>query len=218
MATKKPNSKLAAVRKKKAKPKTTVQADLIANIKDQHLDSVPEKVKSGELDPESFDVRDLETLRPRAAETERIAETIEALLDKYYSRDGKYSWKCGFFLEGDPATAGAGGWKVLQVHMIGPHWTNEFKSTVGLHESNGAVCWAGRGRMERHVICVITTKLRNQKRALNTKHTMEQFEQIDVPAGSPGLEVTEKQISGPLVPDYGSPLDDTGTEESSVES
>lgn len=213
MATNAQNdSKLAAVRKKKAQKLTGAQKDKIQEIKDKRLDSVPEKVKAGLLDPSDFDIRDIEALRPKAAETERIAEVIEALLNEHYSRGGLYKWTVGFFLPGDPATAGAGGWKVLLAEMIRPHWTNEFKSTVGLHEYEGAVCWAGRGRMDRHVLCVMTTKLRDELRALSDKRTMEQFQQIEAPPGSKGVEITEKVIKGKLGYDQGAALDDTGVQ------
>lgn len=215
----KKNTKLAEMKQKRV----TVESEALIgtpedtpqNIEDRHMDAVAGvegKVMKGLLDPTDFDLRDIETLRPFAAETERISKIVTELLDKHFSRGGKYKWEVGFFLPGDPACNGVGGWKVLSPASLGPYWTNEFRATAGLHDWEGAVCWAGRGRMDRHVLCVMTTKLRQDLRTLHDKRTMDQFKELNAPEGSEGVETTEEQIKVPLHYDRGQPAPDAGTD------
>lgn len=221
-----PNSALAKARAKKgievADPGLVSgdAKDTVQNIENQHMDAVigiDGKVRKGLLDPEMFDVRDMESLRPCASETERIARIMKEMLDKYYSRNGKFTWEIGFFLPGDPAVQGSGGWRALRTSLIGPHWTNEFKATAGLHEDNGAVCWSGRGQMERHIVCVMTTKLKDQMRTLHDKRTMEQFEQIETPGNTSGVQIDETEVKVPLNYDVSrTAMDDTGIDPNDV--
>ena len=192
---------MAETKLAKARRKSKVdgaKADEIRDIKNKNLDSIPEKVKAGRLDPTAFNVSDLEAIRPMAAETDRIEFLLLRLLNKHYSRQGAYEWQVGFYSPGDPAANGAGGWHPLLTSEIFEHWTDEFKTTVGLHEFEGAVCWAGRGRMDRHVICVRTTDLRDKMRQIHNIRVQEQFSEIEAPPGSDGVQLTETKVKANL--------------------
>ena len=88
----------AAAKKKKPKTRTVESSavDKLREIQDKHLDSIPNKVKSGELDPTAFTIEDEDLLRPIKAETLRINAIIEPLLDEHYGRGGKYKWNVSY--------------------------------------------------------------------------------------------------------------------------
>jgi hypothetical protein len=187
----------AATATKKKGRLTVDQAavDKLREIQDKHLDSIPAKVKAGELDPEAISIEDHELLRPVKAETLRIAQILEPLLNEHYSRGGKYKWAVSFWKEGAPETLGVGGFQVLQISMLSKIWTKELQAAAGLHEHNGAVCWAGRGRFDRHVICAKTTDLRERQYAAQEKHLQEQFDSVAPPDDQPGVRVGNVEIN-----------------------
>jgi hypothetical protein len=181
--------------KKKAKATVdTAALDKLREIQNKNLDSIPVKVKSGELDPEAVKISDLDLLRPIKAETLRIAAILEPLLDEHYSRGGRYKWNISFWKPGDPATLGVGGYQLLQVHMLSKIWTPELQAAAGLHEYEGAVCWAGRGRFDRHVICAKTTDLRARQFDAKEKRLQQQFESVEAPE-VPGARVGKVEIN-----------------------
>lgn len=189
----------AATTETKKKPKTrTVESaavDKLREIQNKHLDSIPAKVKSGELDPEAFTIEDEDLLRPIKAETLRIAAILEPLLDEHYSRGGKYKWKVSFWKPGAPATLGVGGFQLLQPGMLSKIWTPELQAAAGLHEHGGAVAWAGRGRHDLHILCAKTTELIDRQEAAKEKHLQDQFSSVAAPADQPGVRVSDVEIN-----------------------
>lgn len=186
-----------AATKKKAKTRTveTAAVDKLREIQNKHLDSVPAKVKSGELDPEKFTIEDEDLLRPIKAETLRIKAILEPLLDEHYSRSGKYKWEVSFWKPGAPATLGVGGFQLLQEHMLSKIWTPELQAAAGLHIHEGAVAWAGRGRHDLHVLCAKTTELIERQEAAKEKHLQEQLASVEAPEDQPGVRVGNVEIN-----------------------
>jgi len=202
----------------KMKQPTAAQMDELRAIENKHLDSVPAKVKAGRLDPESVTISDMDLLRPVKAETLRIAAILEPLLNKHYSRNGKYEWEISFWKPGDPATLGVGGYQLLQVSMIPEIWNNKLQAAAGLHEFEGAVAWAGRGRHDRHLICAKTKDLRKRQYDAKEKRLQEQFESVEAPPEQPGVRMTNVEIKEtitkvPVRPDAAARIDPSGDDE-----
>jgi hypothetical protein len=198
--------------KAKVKEPTTAQMDELREIESKHLDSIPEKVRSGALDPSKFDVDDIDLLRPLKAESLRIEAALAPLLNKHYGR-GKYEFAVSFWLEGAPETQGVGGYQVLTPESIREIWTEELKKSIGLHEYNGAVCWAGRGRFDRHILCVKTTNLRARQFDAKEKQLTDQFAELETQVDQEGVStgpmtITEDVKRVPLHADPGAVLDD----------
>jgi len=184
-------------KKKPGRPKTLQGAalDRLREIQNKNLDSIPAKVKSGDLDPEAVKISDLDLLRPIKAETLRIAAILEPLLNEHYSRGGKYKWEISFWKPGAPATLGVGGYQLLQPSMLSKIWTPQLQAAAGLHEFEGAVAWAGRGRFDRHVICGKTTDLRKRQFDAKEKRLQQQFESVEAPEEQAGVRVGKVEIN-----------------------
>lgn len=195
-----------------AKNMTTTQQDKLQELRDKKLDSVPVKVKTGQLDPTDFDIDDQLLLRPVHSETNRLKKIIVDLLNANFSRGGKYSWDAGFFLPGSPQTGGHNGWKVLQKEMLGDTYSDQLAFEAGLHIFEGAVAWSGRGVNERHIVCVKTEQLRDRQRAARDARVQEQFDQPATPEGVRAeFTATEERKMVPLYPGG----DDSGSDEES---
>lgn len=185
----------AATQKKARRTTESAAVDKLREIQNKHLDSIPAKVKAGELDPEAISIEDHELLRPVKAETLRIKAIIEPLLNEHYSRGGKYKWDVTFWTPGAPETLGVGGYQLLQASMLSKIWTKELQAAAGLHEFEGAVCWAGRGRFDRHVLCAKTTELIERQDAAQEQHLQEQFASIQAPEDQAGVRVGNVEIN-----------------------
>ncbi len=178
-ATHKSSSKAVHPPKPKKAPAgmTGAQKDAVQDITDRKLTSVPQQLKDGKidhgdiadpsphkgvLDPEAFDKFSHE-FRQTGSETQRMDTVICEHLNEHYSSGGKYQWTTGFFLETDPRAAGADHWQPLTEEMIGPAWSSQLRHELGLTVYNGALCWNGRGTLERHIICVKTKQLQERQ-------------------------------------------------------
>jgi hypothetical protein len=222
---KRPAPKKTTAKKKRApKGMTTVQQDALASAEDRKLTSVTQKLKDGKvdhggaadpergvLDPLEFEKFEIET-RPTMNETQRLSKVICEHLNEYYSRGGKFTWTCGFFLESDPRANGEGGFQALTTEMIGDAWSTQLTHELGLTNYNGALCWSGRGTFERHIICVKTKELQTRQ-LLATEEAMNQQlsqpEQVgDERMGRMEVKETVKKV--PLTPGKpGDGLDET---------
>ena len=188
-------AQVATSSKKKTRTVETAAVDKLREIQNKHLDSVPSKVKSGELDPEAFTLADEDLLRPIKAETLRIKAILEPLLDEHYSRGGKYKWSVTFWKPGAPATLGVAGFQLLQPSMLSKIWTTELQAAAGLHEHGGAVAWAGRGRHDLHILCAKTTELIERQEAAKEKHLQQQLASVEAPEDQPGVRVGKVEIN-----------------------
>jgi hypothetical protein len=134
---------------------TGAQKDKLDKMQSEGKMSPNVMAKEGLLNPADWDEFDLD-VRPYGSEMQRIASGLQELLDEHFSRNGKYQWRVGFFIEGDPRIQGQDGWRPLRREQLGEIWTDTLQRRLGLHEYEGAICWGGRGMFERHVVCVIT--------------------------------------------------------------
>ena len=208
---------------------TTVQKDALQKIRDQKKTSVPQALKDGRidhgasasptrgvLDPYDFDKFDAE-FRSTGAETVRLEGIIQAFLNKNYGGDpdDPRTWEVGFFLEKDPRSQGAKGYKVLQVEMLGDTWSDELQHESGLTNFEGAVTWNGRGTYERHIVCVKTTELSERQQAAKDKRLEDAMKhrQPDSVAGeiTGPLQVIETQKKQPLIPIEGESQSEEGS-------
>jgi len=202
--------------KKKRKPAglTTVQKDALASAEDRKLTSVTEKLKAGEidtgdfatpekgvLDPEEFEKFQTE-VRAHKTETQRIATVIKEHLNKNYSRGGKFQWEVAFFLPTDPRSDGSKGHQALTPRMIGEEWSSSLQKRMGLTLENGALCWNGRGTVEKHIICVKTKQLQErQLKAIEESAARSLKQPVEVAGRNVGrLEVKEETKKLPLYP------------------
>lgn len=194
-------------------PMSGVQKDKLQKLRDEKKTSIPQATKDGKidsslLDPEEFDKFDAE-YRAYGAETQRIRDIIKEFLDDHYpgSKEEPYTWDCGFFLEKDPRSQGAKGWKVLQVEMLGPWWSVQLQHEAGLSNHEGAVTWNGRGTYERHIICVKTQQLQRRQQAAKTARLQEQTkQQVQSVAGEKSeMTITETQKKMPVIQIEGPP-------------
>jgi len=63
----------------------------------------------------------------------------------------------------------------------------------------------------------MTTKLKDQMRTLHDKRTMEQFEQIETPGNTSGVQIDETEVKVPLNYDVSrTAMDDTGIDPNDV--
>ena len=208
---------------------TTVQKDALQKIRDQKKTSVPQALRDGKidhgdaasptrgvLDPYDFDKFDAE-FRSTGAETVRLEKIIQEFLNANYggSPDDPRTWEVGFFLEKDPRSQGAKGYKVLQVEMLGDAWSDELQHESGLTNYEGAVTWNGRGTYERHIVCVKTTQLAERQQAAKDKRLEDAMKhrQPDSVAGevTGPLQVTETQKKQPLIPIEGESQGEEGS-------
>ena len=187
---------------------TTTQKDRLQKMRDEGKASLQVQAEDGQLNPEAFTKYD-ETVRPYGAETDRIAALLLDFLNEFHSKNGKYTWELGFYLEGAKQTRGVGGWQVLTRAALGPLWTVEIQRQAGLHIHDGAMCWAGRGMFERHIICVKTTELRERQEAAKEARIQSMLRQPDSVVGQDAeLTVDEKVRHIPL-----NPQNESGTED-----
>jgi len=211
-------AKKLPVKKKKKVPAamSTVQKDALQSADDRKLTSLSQKIKDGKvdhgdaadpspgrgvLDPEKFDDFNHE-FRATGSETQRMAKVICEHLDEYYSRNGKYQWTTGWFLETDPRSQGTEGWQALTPAMIGEAWSTQLQRELGLTVYNGALCWNGRGTTERHIVCVKTKQLQAKQLESMAESAEGAIRQPEKVAGKDvgTLEVTEEIKRLPLVP------------------
>jgi hypothetical protein len=218
-----------AVAKKKPAPKkkrapaglSGTQNDAIQSMRDRNLDSLPGKLKRGEidpgdsadptpgrgtfgdgvLDPEEFEKFTIAN-RPAMNETQRISKIICEHLNEFYSRNGKFQWTCGFFPPTDPRAAKGDGFQPLTTEMIGEAWSTQLQVELGLTVFNGALCWNGRGTFERHIICVKTKQLQERQLLAKEEASKQQLRHPEAVAGERmgRMEVTERTTKLPLVP------------------
>jgi len=180
---------------------TTTQADKLQKMRDDGLASIPVKVQAGLLNPEEFDLEFEDLQRKYGAESDRITEILVNFLNENFSRGGKYSWVVGFYLVGSPQTRGDGGWKVLQRSMLGENWNDMIQAEAGLHVFEGAICWAGRGMFERHIITVKTTKLVETQMHMHDVQLKSMLSAPESVAGEEShLDVKEENLQVPMVP------------------
>lgn len=218
-----PGAKKKTAPKKKRKPAALsgTQRDAIRSMRDRKLDSLPQKLKDGKvdpgdaadptpgrgthgdgnLDPEAFEKFTI-AQRPTMNETQRISKIICEHLDEFYSRNGKFQWTSSFFLPTDPRANGADGFQVLNVEMIGEAWSTQLQHELGLTVFNGALCWNGRGTFERHIICVKTKQLQERQLLAKEEASKQQLRHPEAVAGERmgRMEVTETVTKLPLVP------------------
>ena len=215
-AAKRPAPKKKTTPKKKRVPKglSTIQQDAVQGAEDRKLVSVTQQLKDGKidtgdfatpekgvLDPSDFDKFEIET-RTTMNETQRLSKVICEHLNEYYSRNGKYEWSCGFFLEKDPRAQGKDGFQALTTEMIGDAWSTQLTHELGLTNYEGALCWNGRGTFERHIICVKTKQLQTRQLTAKEEAMNQQLSQPEpVSKERVGrLEVTETVKKVPLMP------------------
>lgn len=209
--------------KKKRQPAALsgTQRDAIASMTDRNLDSLPQKLKDGKvdpgdsadptpgrgthgdgvLDPEEFEKFSIEQ-RPSMNETQRMSKIICEHLDEFYSRGGKFQWTCGYFPPTDPRANKGDGFQPLTTEMIGKAWSAQLQLELGLTEFNGALCWNGRGTFERHIICVKTKQLQERQLLAKEEASKQQLRHPEAVAGERmgRMEVTEKVQKLPVVP------------------
>lgn len=219
-----PRAKKKPAPKKKRAPAglSGTQKDALQSMRDRNLDSLPEKLKRGEVDPGAaadptpgrgtfgdgnLDPEEMEKFniaqRPAMNETQRISKIICEHLDEFYSRGGKFQWTCGFFPPTDPrATKGGDGFQPLTTGMIGEAWSTQLQVELGLTIFNGALCWNGRGTFERHMICVKTKQLQERQLLAKEEASKQQLRHPESVAGERmgRMEVTEKVTKLPVVP------------------
>lgn len=213
-----------------AKEKMTgTQTDALQKIRDQKKTSVPQALKDqkidhgatadrnqGVLDPYEFDKFEAE-YRTSATETTRLEGIIKEFLNKNYGGDpdNPRTWEVGFFLEKDPRSQGAKGYKVLQVDMLGEAWSSQLQHEAGLKNYEGAVAWYGRGTVERHIICVKTTELAKRQQAAKDarlEDSMKHRQPKSVAGEETGpLQVTETHKKLPLIPIEGNSQENEGS-------
>jgi len=216
--------------KKKRKPITTnkvkgrrvpaamagVQKDALQDARDQKLTSVSQALKDGKidhgesarpgkgggvLDPREFEKFEV-AVRAHKTETQRLATVIKTHLDKDHNPRGDADWQVAFFLESDPRSKGVSGHQVLTKEALGSAWHKQLQHELGLTEYNGALCWNGRGTVERHIICVKTKELQMRQLLAAEEHSRQSVRQPGQVAGKNvgRLEVTEKVRKLPLIP------------------
>ena len=192
--------------KTKTEEMTGGQKDALQKMRDTKKASLKTMVADGKvdpgdavLDPAEFDKYDAE-YRTSGAETERIEAILKEHLDGMFEG---YTWETGFFLEKDPRSQGAKGYKVLQVSMLGDVWSAQLQHEAGLENFSGAVVWNGRGTFERHIVCVKTTQLHDRQQAAKGQRLAEQMQaQPQSVAGerTGAMKVTETHKKMPLIP------------------
>jgi len=213
-----------------AKETTTgTQKDALQKIRDQKKTSIPQALKDQKIDPGASADRNQGVLDPyefdkfnaeyasTSVETTRLEGIIQTFLNKNYGGDpdDPRTWEVGFFLEKDPRSQGAKGYKVLQVHMLGDTWSSQLQHEAGLKNYEGAVAWYGRGTVERHIVCVKTTELAKRQQAAKDKrleHAMKHRQPNSVAGEATGpLEVTETFRKLPLNPIEGKSQNSEGS-------
>lgn len=208
---------------------TGVQKDSLQKLRDQKKTSIPQALKDQKIDPGASADRNQGVLDPyefdkfnaeyasTSVETSRLEEIIQGFLNKNYggNPDDPRTWEVGFFLEKDPRSQGAKGYKVLQVDMLGDTWSSQLQHEAGLKDYEGAVAWYGRGTVERHIVCVKTTELaKRQQAAKDTRleDAMKHRQPYNVAGEVTGpLEVTETHKKLPLIPIEGNQEGDEGS-------
>lgn len=204
------------------------QKDALQKLRDKKQTSVPQQLADGKIDPgkamlnpEDFDKFDAE-YRSHGAEGMRIKAIIVEHLNENFpgSKEEPYTWDIGLFLEKDPRSQGAKGFKVLQVEMLGTWWSTQLQHEAGLDNFEGAVTWNGRGTFERHIICVKTKQLRRRQQSAKTARLKEQMQQQ--PQSVAGervrpVEVKETHTKLPVIPVEGKNPVEGGAAESTTD-
>jgi hypothetical protein len=190
----------------------TVQKDKLDKMRDEGKLSPQVQAQDGLLNPEVWDEFDLDA-RPYGSEMQRISKGLQEVLNEHFSQGGKYSWRCGFFVEGDPRITGLDGWRPLQRQQLGQVWSEELQRQLGLHEYEGAICWGGRGMFERHIVCVITEQHRVKLMEYQTRQHEQMLNQPDSIAGEQvEATVTEQSRKFPVSAGFVDERDATGGE------